>query len=222
MSADIEAICPGLDCVINCNLALINVDKATPNYDEAGLHRAKDPAAGSITPYHNGTTVVTRRIPAGGELFKFYGNSWFVTRPDFEGVPLSSNYTEAEALLKRYNETVHSLESRLLDNSLNFQATIYEFLMELRSLWNSRTLNALPMTLEQVQIALEQDIGAVYQPNATRSLDFLQSKGRCADHITWGSSTIQGVGRELLPREIYQRGLSSRGLLSITFLASTL
>ncbi|KAL3915051.1 MAG: hypothetical protein SGARI_008277 [Bacillariaceae sp.] len=71
MTGDIEALCPGLDCAINCNLALINVDKAVPNFDEAGLHRARDPAAGSITPYHNGTTVVSRKIPAGGELFKF-------------------------------------------------------------------------------------------------------------------------------------------------------
>jgi hypothetical protein len=75
---DIEANCPGLDCVINCNLALINVAKATPLFDDAGLHRSKDPGAGSSTPYHNGTTTVIRDIPAGGELFKNYGNSWCV------------------------------------------------------------------------------------------------------------------------------------------------
>jgi hypothetical protein len=113
MTADIEALCPGLDCVINCNLALINVDKATPVYDEAGLHRARDPAAGSITPYHNGTTVVTRRIPPGGELFKFYGDSWFFTRTkDFGNIPLTTNYTQEEQLLKSFNKTVHILESR--------------------------------------------------------------------------------------------------------------
>jgi hypothetical protein len=77
-SPDIEALCPGLDCAINCNLALLNVAKATPVYDDAGLHRSRDPGAGSITPYHNGTTKVTRKIPPGGELFKFYGDSWYV------------------------------------------------------------------------------------------------------------------------------------------------
>jgi hypothetical protein len=77
-SSDIEALCPGLDCAINCNLALINVGKATPVYDEAGLHRSRDPGAGGITPYHNGTTKVTRKIPPGGELFKNYGDTWYV------------------------------------------------------------------------------------------------------------------------------------------------
>jgi hypothetical protein len=77
-SADVEALCPGLDCAINCNLALINVDKSTPVHDEAGLHRAEDAGAGAITPYHNGTTKVIRKVPPGGELFKFYGDNWYV------------------------------------------------------------------------------------------------------------------------------------------------
>ena len=56
---DIEAYCPGaLDCAVNCNLALINVGKSTPNYDTSGLHRMKDPGAGAISPYHNGSTPV--------------------------------------------------------------------------------------------------------------------------------------------------------------------
>jgi len=74
-SDDVEAYCPGLDCAVNCNPALLNVAKSTPIYDEAALHRSRDPGAGARTPYHNGTTYVTRRIPAGGELFKDYGES---------------------------------------------------------------------------------------------------------------------------------------------------
>ena len=77
-SQDVESNCPGLDCAINCNLALINVGKSTPVHDTAGLHRSVHPGAGANTPYHNGTTRVIRRIPAGGELFKFYGDSWYV------------------------------------------------------------------------------------------------------------------------------------------------
>eukprot|EP00980_Cylindrotheca_fusiformis_P003667 scaffold818_cov136-Cylindrotheca_fusiformis.AAC.33 len=69
-SADIEALCPGLDCAVNCNMALINVGKVTPVYDRAGLHRAENAGAGAITPYHNGTTRAIRKVPVGGELFK--------------------------------------------------------------------------------------------------------------------------------------------------------
>ena len=74
-SDDVEAYCPGLDCAVNCNPALLNVAKSTPMHDEAGLHRSKDPGSGARSPYHNGTTLVTREIPAGGELFKDYGQS---------------------------------------------------------------------------------------------------------------------------------------------------
>ncbi len=88
---DIEAMCPGLDFAINCNTPLVNVGFSEPIYDEAGLHRSKDPAAGSITPYHNGTTVVTRRIPPGGELFKYYGTRKINLQPRMNGAAGNSS-----------------------------------------------------------------------------------------------------------------------------------
>lgn len=69
---DVEAYVPGLDCVINCNLALINIAKSLPHFDPT-LNRYTNPGAGAITPYFNTTSHVTADIPAGGELFKFYG-----------------------------------------------------------------------------------------------------------------------------------------------------
>lgn len=90
---DVEAYCPGLDCAVNCHPALENVDKMVPIYDEAGLHRYSDPGAGSRTPYHNGTTYVNRAIPAGGELFKDYGPSWFDYRYEiFKSLPMADDY----------------------------------------------------------------------------------------------------------------------------------
>ena len=89
-SDDVEAYWPGLDCMVNCNLALLNVAKAEPLYDEGGLHRSAHPGAGAISPYHNGTTWVKRSIPAGGELFKYYGK-----------------YTSEVLLQRCYNNYVH-------------------------------------------------------------------------------------------------------------------
>ena len=77
---DADAYWPGLDSMINCNLALINVKKAIPKYDEGGLHRTTHPGAGAISYYNNGTTELIRDIPAGGELFKQYEQSWYVYR----------------------------------------------------------------------------------------------------------------------------------------------
>lgn len=73
----VKGFCPGaMDCATNCNLALVNVGKSLPEYNNAGLHRKRDPGAGAITPYLNGTTIVEADIPVGGELFKHYGDSW--------------------------------------------------------------------------------------------------------------------------------------------------
>lgn len=66
---DVEALCFGLDCVVNCHLPLVNVAKAMPRYDDR-LHRSVDPGAGAFSPYYNGSNTVTRDIPAGGEIFK--------------------------------------------------------------------------------------------------------------------------------------------------------
>jgi hypothetical protein len=129
---------------------------------------------------------------------------------DFGNIPLTTNYTQAEQLLKSFNKTVYILESRSRvngkDQETNFQSTLYDLLVELRSIWDSRTLNALPTTLEEAGIALEHDIGEIYQQNATRRIEFLQAKGRCADHITWGYSTLPGSGRGAFAKRDLREG----------------
>lgn len=75
-SAKVQAIVPGLDAATNCNLALINVGMSGPEYDDGNLHRSLDPMAGGMTPYHTQASPVVRDLPAGGELFKFYGDRW--------------------------------------------------------------------------------------------------------------------------------------------------
>ena len=73
-TGEVMAVVPGLDAAINCNLALINVDKSESEYDDGDLHRHSDPLAGAMTSYHATASTVIREIPAGGELFKFYGD----------------------------------------------------------------------------------------------------------------------------------------------------
>jgi hypothetical protein len=79
----VTALWPGLDCAVNCNIPLENVERAFPMHPSHGSslnqpHRSKDPGAGALTTYRAGTTTVKRDIPAGGELFKFYGDQWCV------------------------------------------------------------------------------------------------------------------------------------------------
>ena len=76
---EVTALWPGLDCAINCQIPLENTKRAFPRHNshqeepnslDYMPHRSKDPAAGAVTTYRSGFTVVTREIPAGGELFK--------------------------------------------------------------------------------------------------------------------------------------------------------
>jgi hypothetical protein len=186
---EIDAYCPGLDCAINCNLALINTHQSVPLYDNAGLHRARDPGAVAFTTYHNGTTLASRHIPAGGELFKFYGNEWFTGRTEsFDGnFPLLEDYTVAEEILR--NMTAMKLDP-------DIRKELYEdIVMSMKNAFTSRTLGALPPTAEDAITAAEQEIAVLHQPSATRSIEWLQEHGRCIDNIEGRYSTIRQAAR---------------------------
>lgn len=75
---EVQGFVPGLDAAINCNLALINVENSGSRFDNSGLNRNKDPMAGAMTAYHTTPSPIIQNIPAGGELFKFYGDQWYV------------------------------------------------------------------------------------------------------------------------------------------------
>jgi hypothetical protein len=187
-SNDLEAFCPGLDCAINCNLALINTHKSYPMYDSAGLHRSRDPGAGALTPYHNGTTYAARHIPAGGELFKFYGNEWFTSRPHlFDGnFPLLGDFTKAEYVLR--NMTALNL-------TRDIQKDLYEnVVVEIKKAFTSRILGALPLTVEDAVIGAEQELAVLHQPAAVRPIEWLRQHGRCIDNIAPASSSIRQAG----------------------------
>lgn len=190
---DITAFWPGIDAMINCNLGLLNVIKSTPIYDEAGLHRNLHPGAGGITPYDGVPSNVIRSIPAGGELFKHYGDEWFSSRPHFGKIPLSSDYEDILALVTDLEKTMESLElPKHLTSSEFYDAII----LPMKGIWNSRTLNALfNFKWSDIETAIAaQDFGVLLQANATRSLEWLDEHGKCIDHIVHGKSTIEGAG----------------------------
>ncbi|CAJ1963966.1 unnamed protein product [Cylindrotheca closterium] len=189
IESQVKAFCPGLDCAINCNLALINVEKHGVDFDDAGLHRSQHPGAGATTPYFNSTTKVKRRLPAGGELFKDYGDSWFTSRQKFDGVPLSDDFAVAQNLV----DTAFNLGDANTDR-LHLQHLFEDILIPIGEIWNLTTLKALPSSFDEVLIANREDIGMTHQPNATRSLEWLEVNGKCIDNIVPGRSTIDGAG----------------------------
>lgn len=201
----VTAFCPGLDAAINCNLALLNVEKGRPKYETTGLHRSKDPGAGAFTPYHQCETLAVEDIPAGGELFKFYGDWWFESRPEVFGlIPLSEDYPAAEELVEEYNSLISTMQTSTREWTTEMSQDVWDLVIH--HPFPSRTLNALPQTPDGIETVLQNGIRALYQPHATRSIQELNEHGRCVDQLESRPSTIPQAGRGAFARRFLPKG----------------
>jgi hypothetical protein len=160
--------------MINGHLALLNLAPAVPVVDDATARerrtdlRRTDPGTGSYTRYHNGTNSAKMYIPAGSEVFEYYGDHWFQMRSSSFGVnfPLSANYPAASNLLTTFftkfdpgnkyghvqqgNSSKKSKASVLAEDQL--RVMYEELLVSFREAPHySRTIGALPQTWEDVQ-----------------------------------------------------------------------
>jgi hypothetical protein len=198
----VSAFAPGLDAAINCHLGLINVDKNEPEYDVSGLHRSTDPGVGAITPYHNCTTSVIQNIPAGGELFKDYGDHWFVTRPyAFSTLPLKDDFRKAEHLVKKFYTLSMGLRVRHVSSE-----ALTDLWGVVTSINYSRTINALPAEYDAVPLVAKKGMRAYYQPSGTRDLQDLDKTGRCLDIVKPAKSTMAQAGRGLFATQRLRTG----------------
>ena len=136
--------------------------------------------------------------------------------PWFQHVPLTDDYDQAQELLERLQTIVGSAASSSSSSSSpslptvssssispSLELDLYELLK--RSPWESRTLNALPSS-DLLPLAKERGVHAAYQPQATRSLDYLREHGRCITTVEVQPSTIPQAGRGLFARTAFAEG----------------
>ncbi len=189
---EISGIAYGLDAAINCHLALYNAEKDHPSYDFANLHRSKDPGIGAFTPYHNASTSAARHLAAGSELFKSYGDQWFIDRTDELGLlPLTNHYTAVESTLKKLQQI---FEFGRIPNQVRLD--FYEHVVLTNPYRNtSRTLLTIPNAYDDFQYMAQNGINDYYQQHSIRSVDYLERHGRCVDTIQPQRSTIRQAGR---------------------------
>lgn len=203
----VSAFAPGLDAAINCHLGLDNLEKKIPIYDTAGLHRSKDPGAGGFTPYHKCDTYVTHPIPAGGELFKHYGDRWFKGRVDVFGlIPLTEDYPNAEHLVQEFDALTKRIQE--YNTGVHWSDEIKWDLWKIISGFGipSRLINALPKSREDYQTVLHEGIRAMIQPAATKSLEELDQTGRCLDYMEARPSTVRQAGRGSFATQFLPKG----------------
>ncbi|CAB9497784.1 Guanylate cyclase [Seminavis robusta] len=206
-SNSLQGYVPGVDAAINCNLALINVDMSGSQFDDGNLSRYHHPMAGSMSPYHSTPSLVRMDIPAGGELFKFYGDQWFVARQDKFGlIPLSDDYPVAQNIINKFDR----IQKRHFPSNEKLKEDLWSLVKDDIGMaeWESRIMNALPQSVGDAQKAAQNEIASLHQAKAVRSVDYLRQHGRCVDSIRPGPSTLpsrQG-GRGAFAKRNYAKG----------------
>lgn len=202
---DTEALCPGLDCLVNGH-ALANLGPAEAIVDDDGA------SSGSTSPYHTAPSHVLQDIPAGGELFKLYGDNWFRERQEAlgGGIPLQRHYAAGQHLLDQLFRLVRSIRNTTETKKSaqehyhheSWLADLYSIvlLQQQQSTANNTTrsnslvLQTLPSTLSQAQLAHEKGLQAALAQHHRRPLSWLQQHGVCMDHIQRHPTPPSGWG----------------------------
>jgi hypothetical protein len=187
----VSALSPGMGAAINSFLPLVNVDEDSDvAVDAASLHRSRDPGAGAFTPYHNRRTMATTDIFTGQELFIDYGDRWFDSREHFETIPLHDDLDEASKLVR----ALHQLEKQNISHNVLYEA--WNTFVSNSVYTQSRVFGAFhhdnPHELETLK---NKDLKQLRVQQSTRSLQWLQQHGTCADHLQEWPSTFRQAGR---------------------------
>jgi len=190
------AMIAGLGALGNYHTGLYSAEIVTPQKNNSGLHRRKDPGAGAITTYENARFQFIRPLKKGAEVFISYGENWLTSRDDskFIDIPLSSSYRRANKFMKTFER--YSNEKRL---EKQFMMDTLSFVRE-ELVTDDRLRTAIPKTVEDLQVADTTGSELHSVPDFVRSVSWLREHGRCLDYIREGSSTILGAGRGAFAR----------------------
>ena len=228
-----EVFCPGFDTMINCHLGLSHLlSTSVPQYDDLSIptavtvvgsskpsttsseryHRSTHAGSGAFTPYFNGTSdikVTNVTIPPFTELFKDYGDHWFVDRiATFGHIPLSTDYHDIFKVLQKFASLRNVLSSTTTSSTTtsstpppkeHILVDLYEtLLLPIKDLYDSRTLNALPPTFQDAihigNSSHRETFTDYLLQQHTTSIEYMQEYGTCIDQIRPGRSTLSNAG----------------------------
>lgn len=188
----VDAASPGFSAAANSFPPIANVDSRTSNYDAAGVHRRKDPGAGAFSYISNRTSIASRSITVGDELFVDYGDKWFHSRMSSLGpLPLHDDLHLATKLYKAF----HELEERLGDYP-GVSDLLWEEFMQKSFFNESRVLGGFHFQNphERTLLANNKTLEEIRIEESRRSIEWLEVNGNCADHLTVKRSTIHQAG----------------------------
>ena len=227
-----SAYTPGLQSLSNSHLGLYNVfpipSKKDTEIDHSDSLRlislsSHSSSADDSTIYHNlRTTVGAYPIPAGHEIFAFYGDHWFQARSyskkveqqsssDFTSatkyMAISEDYEDAEHLATifqmKFGHSHHQQENRNNNNHDEeckdyWPIDLWQTVSDLIEVWNGQVAASILPAYTDVQQVSQLGIRSIYQSHVTVDVDELKTTttttSRCVDSIRPGLSKIHNYG----------------------------
>lgn len=192
-----SAVSLGVGAVANCLFPRINFqDRGSEStlYDTVSMHRALDVGVGAFTPYHGRQGIATRSIEPGEELFEDYGEPYFAgeRRNRIGMVPFMAHFEQADKVLHAFASIFKESDKESVEVYQNLWQLVTS---SLTSLWDSRTLRALPPSeivfaakkpgedAVGLDLLLQQGVSHQYDHRSVRNVAWLEANGGCMDHV---------------------------------------
>jgi len=178
---DTTAFAPGFLSLMNSHLALLNIGQVEPAVDVF-------PHETDATRYHYLQSMVEQDVPAGGELFTFYGDHWFEGRERYKGRPIADDFRKAEKLTK--------LLAKIAPDSDDVTKGLWQ-LIKHEIPFRSGIILAFPNQFEHVSSVVSGGVQSLHQPFAMRDVDeelVYTDNSRCLDMIRQGQSDVHNLG----------------------------
>jgi hypothetical protein len=206
VDATSAAFVPGIGSSLNSHYweltNLYVVGKA--QYDTAQLHRTHDVGSGAFTPYHKASTNAFRSVPAGSELFSYYGDSFFRSnlQLDAQSFQMADNVmADYKAFLRKHPELSDDMKGAI------WAELIQDFPVSITS-EGFMAFASLPQR-SWADLENEESRGVSLKSKRRthkHSREWLQDNGFCMDWIEAGQSTLPQAGRGAFATRFIPKG----------------
>jgi len=198
---DVNSASPGFGSCANSYLDLKNVEEWRPSRDTAGLDRARDAGAGAFSAYYNRRSTAKGNIKPGQELFVSYGQRWFEHRSHLGPIPLAGDHRRGQVLLEKFRRMMKRINvTHVLKDMWR------HFIWESPFLNESRLLNTLPASWEDLEYAMNNRLLDMRKEKHRVTQEWLQEHGICMDNMRVAPSTIPQAGRGAFATRFLPKG----------------
>jgi hypothetical protein len=183
-----------------------------------------DALAGAITEHFGLKMITTDDVEEGMEFFPFFGETWFESKEEEASeqptVFTKASYEKADAILIDFAKLLTKHEEYFTEHTDKAQE--YWTLIRDDVVTNPKIRLLLPQEHAKVSEHAATGTAILRNNDIKRPLDYLQTKGTCADNIVQKESTIRGAGRGGFAKRALSKGDDVAPVPLVRFLRESL